>query len=219
MNISLLLNQPSAEDLTLLLTELSPLQYASLNCKLDKFVVHKIAKIMPVGAIAVEVGTYLGATASIMAHANENLEIHAFDLFDDGIYAKNQDTLIEQSLGKGQPRSLENVSKFVSKYKNIHLHKVVKNETVVFKQEIDFLIEDSSHRYPQLSDSMNNWLPKIKINGIVMLHDYRPYLPIDSPQRFLDVENYVDFLSNHTDWKFLGGFGDFAIFQRTHRQD
>lgn len=218
MNISLL-DQPSAEDRALLLTELSPLQYASLNCELDKFTVHKIAKMMPAGAIAVEIGTYLGATASIMAHANENLEIHAFDLFDSGSYSKNQDKLIEQSLGKDQPRSLENVSKFLSKYKNIHLHKVVKNEIVEFNQEIDFLLEDSSHQYPQLSISMNNWLPKVKINGIVILHDYRPYLPIHSPQRFLDVENYVDFLSNHNNWKFLGGIGDFAIFQRISRQE
>jgi hypothetical protein len=217
MNISLLLNEPSEEEFYLFSIESSPLKYASLTSDLDKFTIHKIASMLPAGSIVVEVGSYLGASAALMAHANENLEIHGYDLFDNIKYDKSHDRLVALSLGAGQPRSLENVSKFISRYKNIYLHKVAKNELIEFNQEIDLLIEDSSHREPQLSNSLNYWLPKVKITGILMMHDYRPHLPIDNFLRFPDVENYVKFLSNDRDWNFLGSIGSFAIFQRVSR--
>jgi hypothetical protein len=206
----------------------SPLKKFSLSSWQDKFVLHKVAKLLSPCSVVVEVGTYLGAGSAIMAHANPNIEIHTYDIYDAGLYDKNQDWLLENSLGVGKARTLENVSKFVERYPNIHLHQVRNSEVIEFDRPIDLFIEDSSHREPQLTFSLFNWLPKIKVGGILMLHDFRPWESIDNKLlRHPPVERHVDLLSKDEKWKFLGPVtnehflkydpkqpSSYAIFQR-----
>ena len=191
--------------------ELSPLKDFALSSMLDKITLHMIAKLLPAHSIVVEMGTYLGASAAIMAHANPQLEIHAYDLFDDKSYDTNQEQLLTRALGPGQSRTLENVGKFLERYSNIHLHKVNIEDLTDFDKEIDLFIEDSSHRNPQLANSLNNWLPKVKINGLALLHDYRPWMKSNDPKRYHDVETEVTLLKTQVmlpckdkHWKFLG---------------
>ena len=89
-------------------------------------------------------------------------------------------------------------------YPNIQLHKVNVEDLIDFDKEIDLFIEDSSHRNPQLANSLNNWLPKVKINGLALLHDYRPWMKSNDPKRYHDVETEVTLLSEDKHWKFLG---------------
>lgn len=184
--------------------ELSPLKDFALSSVLDKITLHMIAKLLPAHSIVVEVGTYLGASAAIMAHANPQLEIHAYDLFDNKSYDNNQEQLMTRALGFERLRTLENVGRFLERYSNIHLHKVNPEDLIDFDKEIDLFIEDSSHKNPQLANSLNNWLPKVKINGLALLHDFRPWLHQQHPKRFHDVETQVTLLSKDTHWKFLG---------------
>ena len=209
-----LLKLPSIEELMAFAKESSPLKGVGLSTLYDRFIVHKIAKMLPSGSVAVEIGTYLGASAALMAHANSQLEVHSCDLFDDHKYASNHDSLIVTALGINSSRSLENVAKFLSRYDNIHLHKVSPLERIPFEKKVDMFIEDASHRDPQLHVSLSYWLPKVNVNGFVLLHDYRPWLPINDRRRFIDVENHVDNLSKNSDWDYLGSFSCFAIFQR-----
>ncbi len=81
---------------------------------------------------------------------------------------------------------MENVRKYLSQYTNIFLHKVNIGEEILFDRKIDMFIEDSSHKDPQLSNSLAYWLPKINVNGFVLMHDYRPWLPKNNPRRFLE---------------------------------
>jgi hypothetical protein len=204
--------------------ELSPLKDFALSSMLDKITLHMIAKLLPAHSVVVEMGTYLGASVAIMAHANPQLEIHAYDLFDNQSYDKKQKQLLTQALGAEQLRTLENVGKFLEQYPNIHLHKVNIEDLIDFDKEIDLFIEDSSHRNPQLANSLNNWLPKVKINGLALLHDYRPWLELDHQGRYYDVETQVTLLSKDTHWKFLGQvtnlenkdnpYSSYAIFKK-----
>jgi hypothetical protein len=209
-----LLNIPNIEELKAFVKESSPLKGVSLSAHYDKFIVHKIAKMLPTGSVAVEIGTYLGGSAALMAHANPQLEVHSYDLFDDHKYDPDHDNLVATALGPNASRSLENVAKFLSQYTNIHLHKVNPLEQISFEKKIDMFIEDASHRNPQLHDSLSYWLPKINVNGFALLHDYRPWLPMDDRDRFIDVENHVENLSKNSNWNYLGNFSCFAIFQR-----
>ena len=211
---NVLLNIPNAEDLETFVKESSPLRVVGLSTTYDKFIVHKIAKSLPPGSVAVEIGTYLGALTALMAHANPELEVHSYDLFDNHKYAPNQDSLIATALGINSSRSLENVAKFLSRYTNIQLHKVNLLKKISFEKKVDMFIEDAVHRNPYLHNSLSYWLPKVNVNGFVLLHDYRPWLPIDDRNRFIDVENHVENLSKNSNWNYLGNFSCFAIFQR-----
>ena len=204
--------------------ELSPLKDFALSSKLDKITLHMIAKSLQNYPIVVEIGTYLGASAAIMSHANPQLEIHSYDLFDDLPYDINHEQLLAQALGSGQLRTLENVGKFLERYPNIYLHKINLEDKINFDKEIDLFIEDSSHRNPQLSESLNTWLPKVKINGFALLHDCRPWKESDDPDRFHDIETQVTLLSKDKHWKFLGQvtnlenkdtpYSSYAVFKR-----
>jgi hypothetical protein len=209
--------------------ELSPLKDFALSSMLDKITLHMIAKLLPAHSVVVEMGTYLGASTAIMAHANPQLEIHAYDLFDNQIYDKNQKQLLTQALGDGQLRTLENVGKFLEQYPNIHLYKVNPEDLIDFDKEIDLFIEDSSHRNPQLANSLNNWLPKVKIGGLALLHDCNPWLDSDNKNRHHDVETQVTLLSKDKHWKFLGQvtnlenkdnpYSSYAIFKKLLKFD
>jgi hypothetical protein len=211
---NILLKKPNMEEIITFVKESSPLKKTSLTTFHDKFIIHKIAQMLSPGSIAVEVGTYLGSSAALMAHANKQLEVHSYDLFNDIKYDPKHDALVAMALGEGSARSLENVEKYLSQYTNIFLHKVDVGEEISFDRKIDMFIEDSSHKDPQLSNSLAYWLPKVNVNGFVLLHDYRPWLPANNPSRFLDVEKQVDILSTHNDWYHVGNFSCFAIFQR-----
>jgi hypothetical protein len=193
----------TVEDFYVYKTELSPYKSFGLSSNADKFILHKIAKLLPANALVVEIGTYLGASMAIMAHANNELEIHAYDLFDDKSYHPKHHQLLENSLGSEKIRTLENVSNFLKIYPNIHLH-AVGQSPVKFERLVDLFIEDSSHTNPQLAQSLANWLPKVKVNGLALLHDYRPWKELNDEDRFIDVESHVKSLSNSKFWKFLG---------------
>ncbi len=209
------------DDLEIFDRESSPLKNFALSDKSDKFILHRLATLLPPGAIVVEIGTYLGASMAIMSHANDTLEIHAYDLFDQGNYSPNQSVLYEKALGKGKLRTLENVKNFLKFYPKIQLHKV-NNEPIEFDKPIDLFIEDASHCDPQLRLSLDFWLPKVKMNGFVLLHDYRPWKEIGAKGRFPDVEKHVDILRNNKNWNFIGSVqsnkfdvpGSYAILRK-----
>ena len=209
------------EDVEVFNNESSPLKKFALSDPPDKFILHRLAKLLPANSVVVEVGTYLGASMAVMSHANINLEIHAYDLFDVGNYSPNQPELFENSLGTGKLRTLENVGEFLKFYPNIQLHKV-DHGPVAFDRQIDLFIEDSTHRDPQLSWSLHNWLPKVKTNGLALLHDYRPWKDLGSKGRFPDVELQVETLTKTGNWNFLGSVqseyfnvpGSYAILQK-----
>ena len=221
----MIFNIPSSiEEKHKLLSKISP-PYAhfSLSGYLDRCITHLLAEQLAPNSIVVEVGTYLGSTMAIMAHANKDLILHAFDIFDDHTYDPAQNKFFAQALGKGKKRTLENVHKFLSQfYSNITLHQVDVNKEIEFDQEVDVIIEDGDHTEPALSKSLDFWLPKVKVNGFVLLHDYRPWLELNDPSRFPDVDQHVKNLKNDSKWKYLGmqtGYhfsepSSYAIFQR-----
>lgn len=191
----------SEEDLISFVKHSSPLKNFSLSSKTDKFLLHKLATLLPARSVVVEIGSYLGASMAIMAHANSELDIHGYDTFDQGKYSRNQDQLFEQSIGH-KIRTLDNVKEFLKNYTNIQLEKV--NGSIKFDKSIDLFIEDSSHRNPQLYNSLSYWLPKVKVGGLVLIHDYRPWKELGSNDRFLDVEKEVKRLSKDENWIFFG---------------
>jgi hypothetical protein len=199
----------------------------SLGSSLDRLLLAKIASELPPQSIVVEIGTYLGAAMAVMSTVNSQIEIHAYDLFESEInltyYNRNRLWSRLMFLGPGQVRTLANVSKLLEPWPNIQLHQVTAEETPIFDQAIDVFIEDSTHCNPQLRRSLDTWLPRVKQGGLALIHDYRPWLPQGTHDKWPDVESEVDRLAADSGWNFFGQLSggelegkwrSYAVFQK-----
>ena len=166
----------------------------------EKEYLHQLATLIPNGGVVVEVGTFLGGSASIMAHANPNITVHTIDTYwnNHGRHKPYVQELLNSVLGELQPRTFESVSKLVNDYKNIKLHKGISPKDFRdWNTEIDLYFDDGFHENPWLEQDINFWTKFIKHGGHLVLHDCRPYLPIDDQGRFVDVEDCAINLLNN----------------------
>lgn len=188
---------------------LSPLNTLALSGVDERVMLHDFAANLPSNAVIAEVGTFMGGSAAIMAHANPTAKIHCFDLFEDDPHLKyrgdnqykefnrllselEQFQLFQARLLSGEvtpARSLDNVRLILARYANIQLYKGRSPEAFkTWSTVLDVYFEDSMHSNPSLSKNVRFWEPKVKPHGFVLLHDYRPHLPLDHYHRFIDVE-------------------------------
>jgi hypothetical protein len=144
----------------------------------------------------VEIGTYLGGSAAIMASSNQSAKIYTYDLYngyDTDPFFK--DTLLTKALGTGVPRNILTVSLLLKEYKNILLNKSYFQNTETFKwsgDPIDVYFEDGDHSALGLDKNLEYWLPFLKEGGLMIFHDHRPSLPLDHPLRWPAVEEAVE---------------------------
>jgi predicted O-methyltransferase YrrM len=104
------------------------------------------AKRFPENAIIVEIGTFKGGSAAIMAAA-----------FLGKVYTIDIDP---------QVAVIEGVD-------NIEFIKGESSEIAgTWDKEIDMLFIDGSHFYADVRKDIANWVPKMKSGGIVCFHDY-----------------------------------------------
>jgi hypothetical protein len=147
-------------------------------------------------AVVVEIGTYLGGSASIMAYSNPRINIHSFDNYDQREFGLRHSSMMQLALD-GNARTLYNVSNVLKLYPNIHLYEKNSPDNISWDAEIDLYLEDGNHWNPRLLSNLQFWSKKIKINGYAVLHDYRPWLPEGHNERAPDVESGIDFLLAH----------------------
>ena len=172
---------------------MSPNHEFSLMTLVEKFLLEKISKQLPANSIVVEIGTYLGGSASILACANPNISVHSYDLYDAFDYDEFNGTNFQTlALGENSKRTLENVKKVVEQYPNIILHKALKYRHPEWTQgPIDFLFHDGNHTNPTLQKDLDFWNQYLKPTGLIALHDYRPNFPESHHNRWPDVEKEI----------------------------
>lgn len=170
-----------------------------------------ISRRLPAGALVVEVGTLLGGSAAVWANANPLIQVKAIDVFDldqwisilnfdplvaDQIYQK----LIGQHINN-KPWTVEVLQEKFKHYANLEFVKGISPGDFVNSEldDIDVYFEDSDHSNPGLARNLDFWCSRVKSKGLVLLHDYAPYLPeyfikpaIKELRRFPDVESEVD---------------------------
>lgn len=207
------INQISSDQVIKIIREISPNSKHALLGTPDKLLLHELSKNLSAGSVVVEIGIYLGSSSAILAHANPSIELHAYDLFDDHAYDDTHEALLMSIFGPGKTRSLKNVASLLTNYSNITLHKVDYLEEPTFNKPIDLFIEDASHHNPQLENTLKIWLPRVKTNGIVLIHDYRPWLE-GQHRYFPDVIECVNNLISSKEWKFHGAVGSYAILEK-----
>lgn len=170
-----------------------------------------ISRRLPAGALVVEVGTFIGGTAAVWANANPAIQVKAVDVYDLSqwldilhIDQSHADTVHQQHI---QPYldgawTVETLQKKFKHYPNLEFVKGVSPRDFVDSEfnNIDVYFEDSDHSNPGLAQNLDFWCSRVKSKGLVLLHDYAPYLPevfvnlrgARVPTRYPDVETEVD---------------------------
>ena len=171
-------------------TDLS--QFAFMD-RLEKELLAELSSSLPENAVIVEVGTFMGGSASILANANPSATVTCYDLYEDDPHkryrAEPQYKLFDQMLGMTDaPRTFENVKKLMSGIPNVVLNKCKSPDGITWDKPIDLYFEDGIHMNPRLNMNIEFWRQHIKIGGYLVLHDYRPHFPADHYWRWPDVE-------------------------------
>lgn len=193
--------------------------YALLH-DMERCFLHLLAKSLPANSIYSEVGSWLGGSACIVAHSNPAINVNCYDPFCDVTPTKFQQKYYDKIIGEGEPRTLSAIHNIVKEFSNINLHPVISPDGVE-TAEVDIYFEDGDHYDPGLKKNLNFWMPKVKNNGFMIIHDYRPWargsniIDRDGSNIFWnDVYNHVELLRSNTDWKFLGFVYSMAVFKR-----
>ena len=196
-------------------SELSPNHKYALLRPLEKLFLHHFAKSLEANTSIVEIGTFLGGCAAIMAHANPNINITTIDQYDSYQWNPNQAQMIDSaSNGTKQNRDLKLVQS-INPYKNItFLHGKSPIDFMDWPDMIDIYIEDGTHSGKVLSDNIAFWTNKLKNKGYILLHDYRKYLPINNKLRFKDVETHADNLQKEHKYSLIGVYGDYIVLKK-----
>lgn len=115
------------------------------------------AKRLPEDAVVVEIGTYRGGSAAIMAAAIQG-KVYSIDIEPD---------LTDLESWAGSQGVADEVIKKILFIKGSSEEAAEK-----FDKPIDMLFIDGSHFYVDVHKDISNWVPKVKDNGIICFHDY-----------------------------------------------
>ena len=122
------------------------------------------ASDLPAGAVALEIGSYLGASASFLAEG-----IRAGG---GTVYAV--DTWANQDMSEGPRDTYADFLKNVARLRQHIVPLRGRSEEIAktFDDRIDLLFVDGDHSFEAARSDLEAWLPKVRNGGIVILHDY-----------------------------------------------
>ena len=179
----------------------------------------------------VEVGSFMGISAAVMAHANPLAEVYSIDLFDKDnnssyiqkAYIHVWQAQVDRYLGKGASRSRAACAERLTHYPNLSLIEGASPDDFQNSDltDIDLYFEDADHDNPGLARNLEFWCPRVKPGGLVLLHDYKPWLPEEynrpprrvQPTRMPDVIVEVDRLKSQG-YELLGTVSSLAILRK-----
>jgi predicted O-methyltransferase YrrM len=156
----------------------------------EKYCLFNVVKQLSPGAVALEVGTHKGGSCSIMASANSRIKIHTLDLFED----QNSYSYID-------------VADRLFSFNNVTVYKG--NSFENFKNwdmPIDLYFEDGAHENPALMYSMLQWIPHLKVDGYMLVHDNNDHFP--------DVGKNIEMLINKGEFKFVDQVNSLTVLKK-----
>jgi len=136
-----------------------------------------------------ELGILHGESIPIILNNLNVAEYHGVDLFD--CYEENMDGSYE--LMKNQGNEIYNkISQQYYSDKRINIIKGLTNETVNNYSDnyFDLIFIDAGHEYPEVSEDIRLWYPKMKSKGLFCGDDYF-YPPVkQATQEFISKHNF-----------------------------
>lgn len=184
----------------------------------EKFLLIQLSRSLAPESVVVEVGSYLGASAAIMSHANPLVDVHCFDPFEDADFRQNDGygrALLASALGPDTPRTLEGVTHLLKGFDRIHLHQGYSPwDFMTWTTPVDLYVEDGLHQNPEFAANIDFWSSKLKIGGLMAIHDHRYWLEPGVPLHFSDVINRVAELRTDPAWQYVGQIYSLVVFEK-----
>jgi len=125
------------------------------------------------GGITVEIGTYLGGSAKILAEGSK--KVYCIDVFEDIDLIKNKEAKKEcKDIWKDKGFTYKDIkAKLESVYENIE---VIKGESEQVakewkKEQIDLIFIDGDHTYEGVKTDFESWFPHLRKGAIILFHD------------------------------------------------
>lgn len=200
-----------------ILPELSSLALMDLH---EKALLYAVANSLPPNSVMVEIGTFIGASASILSVANPQSVVYTVDSY--GTLLDNDKHAIgiqEKLFGTGNKRSLENVKNLLKDYTNIIPIDAISPHGLPMQLSMlspDLYFEDGSHSNPEFKNNVDFWLPKINKGGFAIFHDHRPWLSPDNPLNFPDIDARLKLLFEDSAWEFIAKANSLSVFKKIH---
>lgn len=163
----------------------------------DQLVLARLARLIPNGGVAVEIGSRLGGSAKlILENAPADCHLTCFDLEwterdVPGAYCSMREDeamfpLAERWRFDEYDTTWQFANRYLSDHPNVTL--VPANapyDIVGWDREVDWVLEDSSHYNPQLRDNIEFWWRWLKPGGIMLGHDFGVQPQVDVEARSL----------------------------------
>jgi glycosyltransferase involved in cell wall biosynthesis/predicted O-methyltransferase YrrM len=130
----------------------------------ERLLLLHLAKSLPAEATIVEIGSYLGASASFLAEGirEKGNKVYAVDTWTNLAMSEGQRDTYAEFLHNTEP-----LQEWI-----VPLRGLSTEVSQQFDQQIDLLFVDGDHAYEEVRADLEAWLPKVKNGGIVVFHDY-----------------------------------------------
>jgi predicted O-methyltransferase YrrM len=134
---------------------------------IERLLLYRLALGLPPNAVALEIGSYLGASACFLAaglsKVGDGTKLFCVDTW-------NNDAMTEG----GRDTYQEFLSNTEAYMKNIIPLKGFSDKVAeTFDTPINLLFIDGDHSYEGCRKDILAWLPHLKKNGIIVMHDFR----------------------------------------------
>lgn len=133
----------------------------------ERLTLYRHARRQMAGSILLEIGSYLGASSCFLAAGTSEIR-------GGGGKVYCVDTWQNEAMTEGKRDTWTAFQKNTFRYRTIIVsHRgqsvdVAKN----FHEKIDLLFIDGNHSYEGCRLDVESWLPHLKPNGLVIMHDY-----------------------------------------------
>lgn len=121
-----------------------------------------LAKSFKNGIVAVEIGSYIGASSLMIAKGlNQKSKLYCIDTWEN------------DAMSEGNWNTLDAFKKNVESVKNKII--ILKSDSVKaaenFSEKIDFIFVDGDHSYEGVKADVDSWFNKLKPGGLIIMHD------------------------------------------------
>jgi predicted O-methyltransferase YrrM len=129
----------------------------------EKCILFKLARSIPRGGVAVEIGSYLGASSCFLALGLRKRSGRLYCV----------DTWQNESMAEGLRDTFAEFSANITPFQDIIIPVRGRSEAlgVEFKEKISLLFLDGDHSYEAVSRDFFTWFPHLGDQAVVVLHD------------------------------------------------
>ena len=131
----------------------------------ERLMLYRLGLNQPPGAVMVEIGSYLGASSCFLAAAA--LEIQ-------GARLHCVDTWENEGMSEGSRDTWQHFQCNTREYRHViepHRGRSL-NVARTFTERIDLIFIDGDHSYEGCHQDVRSWLPLLKAEGCILLHDF-----------------------------------------------